>query len=267
MKINSSLFFITLLISACGSNAINPRTLLSKRTDEYNFTDKNGSYLVKISNGLDKKGKVYFTKRSMESLGGKKDMMLEKSIALSDIGNVKGLNVLRPKKSQYTVWFEGKKYVSELTLLPEKKSIELKMKSPEAQWSGNKTILFPKSKALPCFFTQIIECAEVSGFLSAADKKENSSMNLLIVWEGYPYLNETFSDFPSELFSVAQLEYDGKTKESERRFNLKVAGQSIFYIVNDKNKMTKMFWITQGISMVSKSVQTSSSESEDPDFE
>jgi hypothetical protein len=65
-------------------------------------------------------------------------------------------------------------------------------------------------------------------------------------------LNETFSDFPSELFSTAQLEYDGKTKQSERRFNLRVAGQSIFYILNEKDVMTKMFWVSQGITMTSK---------------
>jgi hypothetical protein len=90
-------------------------------------------------------------------------------------------------------------------------------------------------------------------------------MNLMVIWEGYPYLNETFSEFPSEIFSRAQLEYDGKTKESERRFNLKVAGQSIYYVLNEQDNMIKMFWVTQGISMVSKSVQSGETSSSDED--
>jgi hypothetical protein len=36
---------------------------------------------------------------------------------------------------------------------------------------------------------------------------------------------------------------------------LKVAGQSIYYILNEQDLLVKMFWVTQGISMISKSVQ------------
>ncbi len=267
---NNSFFALILILSlfvACGTNPVNIKSQLVKREEAFSFSDKNGSFLVNIGNGLDKKGKVYYTKRSMKTLNNQKENMLEKSIALSDIGSIKNVGVLRPKKSQYTVWFDGKKYQSNMTIIPSKRSLELKMKSPEAQWSGSKTITFPKTKSLPCFFTQILECAEVSGFLSQSIKKESGSMNLLVVWEGYPYLNETFTDFPSEAFSPAELEYDGKTKESERRFNLKVAGQTIVFVVNEENKMTKMFWVTQGISMISKSVQNSTPSEEDPDFE
>ena len=89
---------------------------------------------------------------------------------------------------------------------------------------------------------------------------------MMVIWEGYPYLNETFSDFPSELFSEAQLEYDGMTKEKERRFNLRVAGQSIFYVLDAKDVMTKMFWVSQGITMVSKSVKNAEPE-DGGDFE
>jgi hypothetical protein len=127
------------------------------------------------------------------------------------------------------------------------------MTSPEAQWNGLKQYKFPSSKILPCFFSQVIECAKISGFIKKATDKKTGVMNFLVIWEGFPYLNETFSDFPSELFSSAQLEYDGKTKEKERRFNLRVAGQSIFYVINDKDIMTKMFWVSQGITMTSRS--------------
>jgi len=259
-----SLLFI---FAACSSNSSNIKESLNKNKETFNYTDKNGTFKVFVESSLGKKGKTYVTKRSMEILGNQKDKILEKSIVMADLGTVKKLPILRPRKSQYSVWFDGKKYFSELNIVPSKKAIDVKMISPEKQWSGNKLIPFPDTKEIPCFFSQVIECADITGFIKVASKKEEGSMKLLIVWEGYPYLNETFSDFPNELFSEATFEYDGKTKDSERKFNLKVAGQSIVFVLNDKNKMTKMFWVTQGISMVGKSVEKTSTESEDPGFE
>jgi hypothetical protein len=253
------LSFAVLLTSCGGMSPKNIKDSLATSDEVFNYTDKNGQFVVKMSSGLNEKGKSYVTKRVMEIRGGGKDKTLEQSVAISTLGAVgkKKVMILRPKLSQYNVWFDGKKYVSELKLNPAKRAIDVKMTSPEAQWNGTKQIKFPSSKTLPCFFSQIIECAKVSGFIQKASEKKKGVMHLLIIWEGYPYLNETFSDFPSDLFSEAELEYDGKTKSSERRFNLRVLGQSIFYILNEKNVMTKMFWVSQGISMVSKSAGSS----------
>jgi hypothetical protein len=258
---------LLLVLSACASSSSSIKDALVKNKETFNYTDKNGSFKVSMESSLGKKGKTYVTKRSMELLGNQKEKILEKSIVLADLGTVKKLPILRPRKSQYSVWFDGKKYFSELNIVPSKKAIDVRMVSPEKQWSGNKLIPFPNTKAIPCFFSQIIECADLTGFINASSKKEEGSMGLLVVWEGYPYLNETFSDFPNDLFSDAELIYDGKTKDAERKFNLKVAGQSIVFVINDKNKMTKMFWVTQGISMVGKSVEKTVPENEEPGFE
>lgn len=260
--------FTILLLISCASPAGKIKETLEKNSEVFNYNDKNGTFRVKTESFTNKKGKSYITKKSLETLNKQKENILEKSIVVSDIGTIKNIAILRPRRSQYTVWFDGKKYFSELNLNAEKKAIDVKMISPEKQWSGIKTIKFPTTRAIPCFFSQIIECADVSGFINMASKKEAGAMELLIVWEGFPYLNETFSDFPAELFSEGTLEYDGKTKDSERKFNLKVAGQSIVFVLNDKNKMTKMFWVTQGISMVGKSVEkNTSNDEEDPGFE
>ena len=261
-----ALFMITLTSCARMSQS-NPKEMLANHDDQFNYTDKNGQYSVKISSGLDKKGKSFFTKKIMELPSRQKDKALEQSVVLSSIGSLKNkITILRPKISQYNVWFDGKKYSSELKINTVKKAIDVKMTSPESQWNGTKQVKFPSSTTLPCFFSQVIECARVSGFISKASSKQTGTMSLMIIWEGYPYLNETFSDFPTELFSEAQLEYDGKTKEGERRFNLRVAGQSIFYVLSDKDVMTKMFWVSQGITMVSKSSKNAEPE-EAGDFE
>lgn len=257
-----SFFILIIMAVSCSRMAHkNPKEILGNQDDEFNYSDKNGQYSMKITSGMDKKEKTFFTKKTLEIVTRKKDRALEKSVVISSVGILKKkLTILRPKVSQYNVWFEGKKYSSELKINAEKKAIDLKMTSPESQWNGDKQIKFPNSSSLPCFFSQVVDCAKISGFISKASEKKNGTMALMVIWEGYPYLNETFSDFPSELFSEAQFEYDGMTKENERRFNLRVAGQSIFYILDSNDVMTKMFWVSQGITMVTKSSKDSEPE-------
>lgn len=248
-----SIIFFAAAVAGCSStkNAAVIKKELIRAEEKFSYTDKNGQYLVRLASGFNKKANVYISKRSLEIPGREKDKTLETSVTLSDIGSVKKKNILRPKLSQYNVWFDGKKYFSELRMNPAKKAMDIKMVSPESQWNGVKQVKLPSTKALYCFFSQVIECAKTTGFLSEAAVKEEGALNFYLIWEGYPYLNETFTNVPSQLFSKAQLEYDGVTKENETRFNLKVAGQSIFYIVDSKMQMKKMFWVSQGISMVS----------------
>lgn len=267
-KSNSLLFtlFVLLLAASCaGVKSNNLKKELARGEERFSYTDKNGSFLVKLGSGFNKKDNTLFTKRSLEIPDKDTDNVLEQSIVLSDIGLLKKTRtILRPKISQYTVWFDGKKYFSELKLNSATKSFDLKMVSPESQWNGVKKFKIPNSKALYCFFSQVIECAKAVNFITTSIKKEAGAMNFYVVWEGYPYLNETFSDFPMELFSKAKLEYDGKTKEDERRFNLSVAGQSIFFVVDKNEQMKKMFWVSQGISMVSRTAKKSSDSEQDP---
>jgi hypothetical protein len=251
-------FFLLLIIlfnNSCSS--LGKKSLKSDLTtpeETFSFSDKSGKFIIKISSGFNKKDNAFFYKKSLEIPDKTENNVLEQSITFSDVGTVgRKQTTVRPKLSQYTVWFEGKKYFSELKMIPAKEAMEVKMISPEENLNGTKTIKLPSTKVQYCFFSQVVECARATGFIGKANSKEGGQMNFYIVWEGYPYLNEVYSGVPVELFSKAQLEYDGKTKDNEIRYNLKVAGQSIFYIVDENQRMKKMFWVSQGISMVSNS--------------
>lgn len=255
----NKLFFILysmLILSSCAhQNTKEVSKVLSTGDAKFNYNDKNGKYLVKVTSGINKKEKTFFYKRSLEIAEKSSDNILEQSISFSQIGKLKKkTSILRPKLSQYTVWFEGKKYFTELKINPKTKSIDVKMQSPEAKFNGEKSIKFPSTKTLSCFFSQIIECAKFNGFISKSIKNGNGKMSVYIIWDGYPFQNDTFTDFPSELFSLAELEYDGHLNSNEDRFNLQVAGQSIFYALDSKQQLKKMFWVSQGISMTDKSI-------------
>ena len=58
-----------------------------------------------------------------------------------------------------------------------------------------------------------------------------------------------------EIFSRAELEYEGRQNGDEKKINLHVAGQSIVYVLDKNQKLKKMFWVSQGISMVNKAIK------------
>lgn len=259
------ILILFMFFTSCSSNKTKKiKESMENGSEHFLYTDKNGKFKSTFTYGF--KEKEYFTKRTIEIPGKEKDGILEQSIVFSNLGSVKGKNILRPKVSQYTVWFDGKKYFSELKINPKKKAFELKMVSPESNWNGTKEIKFPTTKANICFFSQLVECVKLSGFLDAK-KNAKKTMSLYLVWEGYPYLNETYTDFPSELFSKAIIEIDSTTKNEEKKFNVQVAGQSIFYVVNKDNQFKKMFWVSQGISMLEKNEVQKPENQEDAEVE
>ncbi len=246
-------FVIVLFVFSCASKGpLEIKKELGHKEEKYSYIDKNGQFLFRSTSGFEKKEKSFFTKQSLEMTTKNKDNALEQSIAFSTLGRVKKKMILRPRNSEYTVWFEGKKFTSRQKIIPSKKIIEVTLESQESKWNGVQKIAFPSTKTATCYFSQIVECAKVMGLLNTPQ-----TIKFYILWEGYPYLNETFTDFPSELFSKAELEYEGSDNPDEKKFNLNVAGQTIAYVLDKNGKLKKLFWITQGISMVNKALPQS----------
>ena len=163
--------FCCLFLGACamGEQKV-PKTLRVK----FDLTDKHGQYLVRKERGHLEKNKKLVTKKQIFDLASGEKKVLEKSISISRRGGLKGKTpILRPEISQYTVWFEGKKYFSELKLNTQKKGLDIRLESPEKQWNGTKTISLPDRKGNYCFFEQIIECARTVNFIDMAIKKKS----------------------------------------------------------------------------------------------
>lgn len=251
-------FYLTLILFITSSCAYFKKVrgpkesnkLKTNYNDEFVLTDKSGKFSVLRESGFGNKGKEYIVKKRVFLYGGDRSKILEQSIVISSPGTLKGeTTILRPKISQYTVWFENKKYFSELKLNLKEKTLDISLKSPEKQWNGNKKVPFPKGTGVFCFYSQIIECANISKFIKMSSEKETGKMNFHVIWDGYPYFQEQFDNLPSNVFSEAILEFDGRNKMGQRRFTLNVAGQSIFYFIDSKNRLIKQFWVAQGLSM------------------
>jgi hypothetical protein len=229
----------------------------------YQMVDKSGNYLMKRDSGFDSSKTNVIVKRAIYIKDdSEQDKYLEKSVTISAFGKIKDRNILRPDRSQFTVWFDGQKYFSEMSLIEKKRALKVKMESNEEQWNKTIEVPFPSGSGLYCFFSQIMECAKATGFLDESQKKKAGQMSFHIIWEGYPYFQEQYEGIPNEVFTPAQLVYDGRKANGESRYSLMFGGQAIIYFVDKDGRFLKMFWIAQGLSIAPTLNQNIESEEE-----
>lgn len=215
--------------------------------------DKAGKFMVVREGGLAKDKKHIVSKYRVYSIEGVGQKPLEQSITFSTPGVLKSkIRLLRPEKSQYKVWFDGKLYQTETSLDKKSKSLIVSMKSPEKQWTGTKRFIFPGGTGIFCYFSQLVECLQYTGFIEKASKAKNGRMNFHIIWDGYPYIQEQYLNLNPEPFAAATVEYDGMTESKDYRFSVSVSGNVIIYLFNDSYDYAKIFWPAQGYSLYHK---------------
>ncbi len=249
----AQLFLLTYLLAGCAFvNKISGSHLeLVHNKKTYIYIDKFGKYILERETGHRGKSKELVVKTRILTNDNKKQE-LERSITISKRGNLKNkILILRPEISQYTAWYDQNKYFSEIKLNPKLKKMQIKMISPEKKWSGIQQVEFPtKGKGLYCFFSQLIECAKHTGFLSKALDAKAGQMSFYLLWDGFPYINNQFEGLEEKLFVYARLVYDGETDKELKRFSLMFGSQSIIYLLDDNLSMNEMYWVSQGLSVV-----------------
>ena len=216
---------------------------------KYELVDKHGRFSVYREAGRAKKNLDYIVKKQVRSLRNQKKIV-EQSIAVATPGRLKQVSLLRPKISQYKVWLNAKEYFSELRIDVENRKMVLKMKSPDPRWQGIKTFPFPKGNGVFCFYSMVIECLSKTGLIEKAIKNKAGTISFHMIWDGHPYLQEQYVNLPSRLFAPATLSFEGKESQDEYRFSLEVEGQTLFYGINKEGIPIKLFWVSEGLSMV-----------------
>lgn len=247
LKIKYILIF--LLIQGCASKKI--QSIASSVSNQnLQLKDKSGVFRLERESGpVAKLKNVFAVKRILKDDENK---ILEQSVVISKLGSLKGkISILRPEKSQYTVWFDGKEYSTSTQIDTANKSLGLSLNSPEEQWRGQKSVPFPRNGLIYCYFSQLVECILATGFIHKAIDSGNGEMNLHILWEGYPYIQQQYVGLPDEVFSSATFTYDGENERGLRRFslNIKNSNQLIFYQLNKSDELKGIFWPAQGLSI------------------
>lgn len=239
--------FLLFLISSCSSSRFTGNPREGKTT--YSHVDESGSFdFIRESKVIKKK---IVTRNQLIDRKGSGAKLLEKTIMVSQVGSIKSkksrLLTVRPQASEYSVWLEGKKYISRMQLNPAKKSMKISLESPEARWQGTSEVPFPKGKYF-CFFNQIPECLYHNYLLVKAAENENRRYDFYVIWDSYPFVQDILTKVGNKLFAPASVKFDGEIK-GLFRYIVEVEGQAVLYQFTKSFDLVKVAWITQGITI------------------
>lgn len=250
------LIFFSILFSACASSE---RKMLEESSlQTFLFEDKGDQFVLKRENKFLQDKNYYMTKSELELAdsdeateeGKEEKKNLESSVILSVPGKMKDTPMLRPYLSQHHVWLEGARYSTEILLNVTTKKLDVKLRSPEDKWNGNKSYSLPKGTGAFCFYSQLAECIKFTGFLEKAVDNEGGAMNLHIIWDSFPYFMEQYSGVPSTPFSAAQVQYEGFVEKQFHRFSVEHNDQTLYLLFDKKYQFMKLLWVSQGLSIV-----------------
>ncbi len=238
---------ILFILLSCSSNFLKGKPREGKTA--YAYVDESGTFgLIREAKTVEKK---IVTRIQILDRKGAKGRLLEKSVLASQMGSIRKsktrILTVRPLASEYTVWLEGKKYVSKMKLNPSKRAMSVTMESPDSRWSGTSDIIFPKGRYF-CFFNQIPECLYHNYLLTVARESPNQEINFYIVWDSYPYMQEMYSNVGSNLFASATLKFDGEIN-GIFRYIIEIEGQALFFQFSRSFDLIKMAWVNQGITV------------------
>ena len=214
----------------------------ASRLNKFKYEDQSGTFLLKRANKFNKNKII--TRSQILDMFKKIDSPLETSVVVSKLGTINGRPTLQPSVSQFSIWFEKQKYFSQMKVNAKTKSLDIILKSPDKKWNGTKTIKFPSEKIF-CYFSQFPECVKANKLLIL---KKKEKIDLVVIWDSYPYHNEQYEAVGSSPFTRARFYLSDVTKD-EIKYTLDLGNQVIFYHFNMKLEFTKMFWIPQGISI------------------
>ena len=244
-------FFIFFILCSCSLPQNNNKNSNQNSLSYFVYKDASGEYLLKRELMI---SSVKVQLRQSLFLPTDQKSPLEKSISISEFGLIatkKGkMLASRPIASQFWIWFEKNKYFSQTKLNMKSKNLDILLKSPEEKWNKKYSESVPKVTRF-CWFNQIPECMQK---LFHLERKSKKPQNFTIVWDSFPYYNEQYQGLAGNIFSAATVKFDGEF-EGTYRFAVTTENQIIFYHFNKDFEFEKMFWISQGITLIKSNLE------------
>lgn len=214
---------------------------------DYILSDQTGNY--RVTREIKVKSNKLVSR--VQILDVNMNKTLESSVAVSRIGyfanDKKKAIALFPEASQFKVWFNKKEYSSRARIDKKSRELYVSVVGDDKIKGGTKKIKVPSSKAY-CYFSQLPECVKIQGMLFEGRNKKRS---LYVIWDNFPFHTELYNAVGASPYVLADFYLESKTK-NEYKYSLDIGNQIIFYHFDSKFNFDKMFWISQGISLIKK---------------
>ncbi|WP_419172830.1 hypothetical protein [Halobacteriovorax sp.] len=238
-----NLFFIT----SCSLMSLEKSVELKPAEIRFKQVEVSGEYLVKTRTGFGKNNS-FIKKIEVVSMHNENNAF-EKTITISKKREIMPkVEFLAPFEYESTYYLNKDTYTVRGKVDWRRREIVYNLNSPEYKWLGQKRYKFTDDIKALCFYSNLIECAKISGFISKAIEKRNGDMSFHVLWESYPYFQEQYINMPKEIVSKAVLTFDSFDKKGNYRFLLSVGGQSIVYTLNKNLNLVGHYWAAQGLT-------------------
>ena len=239
------IYFVLFLLISCGSTKKKTNTNKISSNKTYLYNDPSGTYFYKRE-AKRTKGLVVTRTQLLPNRGNL--MVLEKTTSLSKVKkfSAKSKGII-PYRSQHQIWFDKKKYSSDIKILVKKKKIEVTLDSPEKRWQGTKSFDLPGTNVL-CFYTQIPECLKSYGILDYFRESKIQQLPFVLIWDIYPYHQDQLVNISDNIVENVMIKLDSVEKDL-LKLSLDLSNQIIFYQFDNGNYLKNMFWVSQGLNV------------------
>lgn len=210
------------------------------------FTDNSGNFSIKRSM-KNSKGKLLF-QRMIYQEDFSKFLERSRSVSIFDPEAVEEKR-LRPVVSQYKGWFDGVEYSNQIKLSYSKREVEILTETKDKKYAASQKFSLPPENKKLCFFNMIPECIKLWGIPQQIGQSKNFETWFYVVMDAYPFIDLQYNDVSNKWITEATLIYDGM-KDKEHQFSLEFQGQAIALKFNEKWDFVALYWVSQGVSMV-----------------
>lgn len=240
------IFVYVLMLASCSSKSSRIENHIKK---QLLFIDESGQYDLIYDSGKTKKNQ-FFVRKTLKSKVGD-GSVLEKITSLATFGKLgEKLNILRPVRSIYEVWFDKKRYLSDLQLNVKKKSVDVWVLKPGEKAKLEQRMLLQGKNRLYCFYSQLIDCIRVTGFLDEVVSKGLGEAKVSVIWDGYPFFQEQYPGAPKEVVTDGIVVYEGPEENSnETKIVFNYDGDGIIYFLDENLQYKRQYWISHGLSI------------------
>lgn len=212
-----------------------------KGSYEYSYKDETGSFTIHRRFGQNKSGE-YILKKELRSPFSTKYLERFTSISNSKRFNEK-TNYLYPKVSEAIFWLDKKRHKSLLKI--DGKSLQVVSVIGSKVYRKVSEVL--DNKRVHCFFSQLVECIATTNFFEISSKKNLGTMNLNVIWDGFPFFNEQYLNQSVSPVQSGRMAFVEQSK-GMWKYQLEVDDQILFYFLDNKFRLKNFYWVAKGIS-------------------
>lgn len=210
------------------------------------FNDNSGSFSIKRSMKNDK-GKLLFQRMIYQDDFSK---YLERTRSVTMFkANESEDQRLRPLISQYKGWFDGMEYSNQIKISYAKRQVEVLTDAKNGKYPVSQKFSLPPENKKLCFFHMVPECLKLWGIPQKIELNKNFETWFYVILDAFPFLEMQYEGIPNKWITEATLVYDG-FKDKEHQFSLEIHEQAISLKFNEKWDFLALFWVSQGVNMV-----------------